>query len=280
MTTKVSVLICTYNAQQYIDATIQSILNQTYKNFELLILDNASSDSTVSHIQSFTDPRIKLFKSKKNLWPYGWLNFLLDKSTGEYIAIQDHDDLRHPQKLNKQIDFLENNKQYIWCGTKTLMRYEWDQMWFEYFLWKENYYTLHPSLVFRNSTEYRYPDTIYMADALFQKNILCRWKKLLYNLDETLTMHRVRDWANNYSYKWYKLTWKNLQTVFGLHAVWYAIFATAFELMRKIVYPVLHWLKITSLIDRIERLPFVFQGYKVRKYSSDDIKKRGFILHV
>jgi len=112
-----------------------------------------------------------------------------------------------------------------------------------------------------------------MADALFQKKTLCKGKKLLYNIDETLTLHRVRDGASNYSYRWYKLTWKNLQTVFGLHPVWYAVFATLFELMRKIVYPVLHWLRLGRWIDKIERVPFRLQGYKVRKYGISELRK-------
>ena len=86
-------------------------------------------------------------------------------------------------------------------------------------------------------------------------------------------MHRVRDGAHNYSYKWYKFTWKNLQTVFALHPLWYAVFATLFELMRKLVYPVLHWLKVGRWIDVIERVPFRLQGYKMRKYSKEVMKK-------
>lgn len=276
MWSKVSILLCTYNAQQYIDNTIKSILNQTYNNFELLILDDNSKDNTRENIQAHKDPRIQLFTSQKNLWPYAGLNFLLAKVTWTYIAIQDHDDIRHPQKLEKQIYFLENNHKYIWCGTKTLMRYEWDQKWFEYYLWEENYYTIHPSLVFRNDKKYRYPNTVYMADALFQKQILCKEKKIIYNLDETLTMHRIKNGATNYSYKRYKLTIKNLKTVFELHPVRYALAATAFEIMRKIIYPILHLTKTSKLIDKIERLPFKLQGYKMGKYNFWDIKKRGF----
>lgn len=277
MTPKVSVLICTYNAEEYIRATLESVLNQRYTDIEILILDNNSSDRTLDILQKFTDKRVHIFPSKKNLWPYWWLNFLLEKATGAYIAIQDHDDLWHPEKLTKQIVFLEKNKKYIWCGTKTLMRYEWDQLGFEYFLWKENYYTVHPSLVFRNNKKYRYTDTVYMNDALFQKKILCKGEKLISNLDETLTLHRVRDGASNYSYKWYKLTITNLRTVFSLHPVWYGVFATGFELMRKIVYPILHRLKCGYMIDRIERVPFRLQGYTVRKYSKKNIEKLFFL---
>ncbi len=273
MTPKVSVLLCTYNAEKYIRATLESILHQSYIHIEVCILDNNSQDQTIKIIQSYTDARIHLFPSEKNLGPYGGLNLLLEKATGEYIAIQDHDDIRHPEKIAKQVAFLEKHKKYIWCGTKILMRYEWDQMGFEYFLWKENYYTIHPSLVFRNSQKYRYPETVYMNDALFQKKILCKGEKLIHNIDETLTLHRVRDGANNYSYKWYKLTLENLSTVFSLHPVWYGVLATGFELMRKIVYPVLHRLTCGYMIDRIERVPFRLQGYEVKKYTKKDIEK-------
>ena len=84
-------------------------------------------------------------------------------------------------------------------------------------------------------------------------------------------MHRVRDGASNYSYKWYKLTLKNLKTVIGLHPLWYVISTTLFELMRKIVYPFLYRLKFGYLIDKIERVPYRLQGYKVRKYTKKDI---------
>lgn len=260
----VSILICTYNAENTIEETIKSCLNQTYKNIEILIHDDQSKDNTIDIINKIWDKRIKIIDSWKKLWPYKGLNFLLDHAKWEYIAIQDHDDLWKPEKLERQVHFLEENKKYVWCGTKTLMRYEWDNKWFEYYLWKENYYTLHPSLVFRNSKEYRYPDTTYMCDALFQKKILCKWKNLIWNINETLTIHRIKKWSDNYSYKWYKLNKQNLETVFYLHNVWYWICATLFELMRKVVYPILHKIKKDYLIDKIERIPFVLQGYKIK----------------
>lgn len=267
-----SVLICTYNSWNYILNTLQSVVSQSYKNLEILILDNNSSDQTVNNIKSFKDTRIKIFESEENLWPYGWLNFLLEKVKGEYIAIQDHDDLRYSRKIEKQITFLENHSKYIWCGTKTLMYYEWDHKWFEYFLWKEWYYTIHPSLVFRNNN-YKYPDWMYMNDAVFQKNILCKWKKIIYNIDETLTIHRIKDGATNFSYKRYKLNKKNIKTVFDLHPAWYALSATLFEIMRKIVYPFLQNIKKTYLIDKIERIPFILQRQKIFKVLPKYLQK-------
>ncbi len=123
---KVSILICTYNSWKYILSTISSVLVQKFFNFELLILDNNSSDNTVKNILSFNDERIKLFRSEKNYWPYAGLNYLLEKSNWEYIAILDHDDLWASDKLEKQVNFLNKNSNYIWCWTRTFMYYESD----------------------------------------------------------------------------------------------------------------------------------------------------------
>ena len=259
----VSILICTYNAEKTIRQTIESCLHQTYKNFEILIHDDQSEDKTLEVINSIWDKRIRIIESRKKLWPYKGLNFLLEHSKWDYIAILDHDDLWYPEKLEKQVKFLENNKKYVWCGTKVLMWYEGDNKWFEYYLWKENYYTLHPSLMFRNGW-YRYiEDRLYMWDAYFQKKVLCKWKDLISNIDETLTVHRIKPWAENYSYKWFKYTKKNLNTIFYLHPIWYWILCIWFETLRKIIYPWLHTIKKDNWVDGIERLPFKIQGYHI-----------------
>lgn len=147
------------------------------------------------------------------------------------------------------------------------MWYEWDNKCFEYYLWKENYYTLHPSLMFRN-WNYRYiEDVVYMWDAYFQKMVLCKWKDLIWNIDETLTIHRIKAWAENYSYKRFKFTKRNLKTIYELHPKLYWTKILLREIMRKIVYPVLHWIKADELIDKIERFPYRLQGCRVKEMS-------------
>ena len=106
----VSVLVCTYNAEKTIKDTLNSCINQTYKDFEILIHDDQSNDKTIEIIESLKDKRIKIIESWKKLWPYEGLNFLLIHAKWGYIAIQDHDDLREPEKLEKQVKFLEENK--------------------------------------------------------------------------------------------------------------------------------------------------------------------------
>ena len=266
----VSILICTYNAEKTIKQTLDSCLNQTYYNFEILIHDDQSKDKTIEVIKWIWDNRIKIIDSWKKLWPYMWLNFLIDNAKWEYIAIQDHDDLWYSTKIEKQVKFLEEHKEYVGCWTKVLMWYEWDNQWFEYYLWKENYYTLHPSLMFRNKW-YKYPGRVYMNDAYFQKIVLCNGKNLIANIDETLTVHRVKKWAENYSYKWFKYTRMNFETIFKLHPVWYGILCVGFETLRKIVYPLLHWIKKDNWIDSIERLPFILQWKEIVVVNFENI---------
>lgn len=183
------------------------------------------------------------------------------------------------------------------------MRYESDHRGFEYFLGSLTTQALHPSLMFRSSPviardemtkqsssithseldsesskNIRYPSTVYMNDALFQKKVLCKSKKLIGNLDETLTFHRIRSGEKNYSYSWFKFTKQNIQTIFYLHPLWYACFALGWEIMRKMVYPVLRRIKQGNLIDKIERLPFVLMGKKVEKYGVKRVGEMGFNL--
>lgn len=273
----VSVLICTYNAEWTIEKTINSCLNQTYPHIEILVHDDASKDITIQIINNLKNPKIKIIDSWKKLGPYAGLNFLLDHAQGEYIAIQDHDDLWHKDKLKNQIDFLEEHKKYIGCGTKTLMRYEGDQKWFEYYLWKESYYTIHPSLVFRNWLMRYSTDTSYMVDAYFQKKELCKWwNKLIYNIDKTLTLHLVKSGASNYSYKWFTYSMATLRSIFTLHPIWYGICILWRETLRKLLYPLFHKFWKWNRIDIVERFPFMILGNKMGEYGHDRIREMGF----
>lgn len=261
----VSVLICTYNASSTIEETLLSCINQTYENIEILIYDDHSTDDTIEIIKQLDNPKVRICFSEQKKWPYGWLNLLLDQAKGEYIAIQDHDDIWKPEKIEKQVAVLERNREFVGCWTKTRIWYEGDDRYFDYYLWEKSYYTLHPSLLFR-SWSYRYPiGSDYMNDALFQKQILCKGEKRIYNIPEILTIHRVKSGAKNYSYKRFSFDRNALQTLYTLHPFWYATAALARESMRKLVYPLLQRIGKGSRIDKIERVPFRLQGYKVEK---------------
>lgn len=107
----VSILIPTYNTEKFIISTIESVQNQTYTNWEMILVDDASTDNTIVIIEEFAqnDSRIKLFKLPENRGNGFARNAALEKATGKYIAYLDADDLWFREKLEKQIQFLKAN---------------------------------------------------------------------------------------------------------------------------------------------------------------------------
>ncbi|CAD0006550.1 glycosyltransferase family 2 protein [Flavobacterium chungangense] len=111
MSELVSIITPTYNAEKYIRETLQSVLNQSYQNWEMILADDASTDHTIYIIEEFAqkDSRIKLYKLPENRGNGFARNTALEKATGKYIAYLDADDLWFPEKLEKQIQFLKTN---------------------------------------------------------------------------------------------------------------------------------------------------------------------------
>ncbi len=105
----VSVIMPSWNTAEYIGASIQSVLNQTYSNWELLIVDDCSSDNTDEVVKSFQDERIVYLKNEKNSGAALTRNRALREANGEWIAFLDSDDLWTPQKLEHQISFMKEN---------------------------------------------------------------------------------------------------------------------------------------------------------------------------
>lgn len=114
----ISVLIPSYNAEKTISYTIESVLNQSYKNFELIIVDDKSTDNTINLILKYNDPRIKLFINEKNLGFHGNWNKVLSKASGKYIKILPDDDLLEPSALEMQFDVLEKFPNVVLVASK------------------------------------------------------------------------------------------------------------------------------------------------------------------
>lgn len=108
----VSIITPTYNSAKYIAATIQSVQKQTYKNWEMILVDDSSSDATVTIIQQFQeeDHRIHLLQLQKNAGTGVARNTAISAANGRYIAFLDSDDLWKPEKLAKQISFMQEEK--------------------------------------------------------------------------------------------------------------------------------------------------------------------------
>ena len=109
-----TVLMPTYNSCQYIETAIKSVLNQTYKDFELLIVDDGSTDDTESSISEFSDTRIRYIK-KEHEGLAASLNYGLKIAKHDWVSRMDADDISHPKRLEKQISILEKDDNFISC---------------------------------------------------------------------------------------------------------------------------------------------------------------------
>jgi glycosyltransferase involved in cell wall biosynthesis len=113
----ITVLMPAYNAGKYIGEAIHSVLAQTFPNFELLIVNDGSTDNTLAEIRKFNDPRIRVIECEhKGVSPT--LNRGLAEACGKYIARFDADDICYPERLRIQYDFMEGNPGYVLVGSE------------------------------------------------------------------------------------------------------------------------------------------------------------------
>lgn len=117
MIPRVSVLMPVYNCEAYIRESVESILSQTFTNFEFLIIDDYSQDGTYEYLQTLTDPRIKLIRKPANSGYAKSLNMGLDMARGEYIARMDGDDIALPERFAKQVTFMDQHLGVVVAGT-------------------------------------------------------------------------------------------------------------------------------------------------------------------
>ena len=109
MNKKVTVLMTVYNGMPYLREAVESTLDQTYQDFEFLIIDDASTDDSLDYLKSVKDDRIRIIKNENNLGQIISLNKGIDIAAGEYIARLDQDDVNLPKRLEQQIEYLTNN---------------------------------------------------------------------------------------------------------------------------------------------------------------------------
>src|SRR5579862_9611696 len=124
---KLSVILPVYNSDRFIRQSVQSILNQTFRDFELIIIDDGSKDKTEEILKSFKDKqslrdkslkRIKIIKNPKNLGVAKSLNIGLKESKGEYVARCDADDINIKDRFKKQVNFLDKHPDYVLVGSQ------------------------------------------------------------------------------------------------------------------------------------------------------------------
>lgn len=117
MTAKVSVIIPVYNGARFVSVAIGSIIAQSFSDWELLLIDDGSTDQSREILNTFSDSRIKIYYNETNQGLAAVRNRGIALAQGRYIAWLDQDDIAAPARLEKQFSFLENNPEYIFCGS-------------------------------------------------------------------------------------------------------------------------------------------------------------------
>lgn len=114
---KVTVLMPVYNGEKYLREAIDSVMNQTFTDFELLILNDGSTDDSLEIMKAYDDPRIRLIQNDDNLGLVATRNKGLSNARGEHIALLDCDDIAYPERLAKQVDFLDRHPEFGMIGS-------------------------------------------------------------------------------------------------------------------------------------------------------------------
>jgi glycosyltransferase involved in cell wall biosynthesis len=119
---QISVLMCVYNSEKYLAAAVNSVLNQTFSDFEFIIIDDGSTDQSKSILRQFEkqDSRIQLF-SRPNTGVISARNEALRYAKGRYVSVIDSDDIALPEMLVKQLRFLNSHPEYVAVGQRVLM---------------------------------------------------------------------------------------------------------------------------------------------------------------
>ena len=218
----ISVILPVYNSEKYILEAIQSILNQTYTNFELIILDDGSTDNTLSIVRNFDDKRISVLKSVKNYGIVYQLNKGIDNSNGEFIARMDADDISYPDRFQKQIDFLNTNPQIDVLGSFAkkigeevgLIQYKYNKPKQISFLLNFYCYMLHPTVMMRKRilSKFKYSSDYPLAE---DYGLWCQINNgnNLYILDEVLLDYRIHNEQTNKSDKRLKVQFDSVLKV-------------------------------------------------------------------
>lgn len=248
----VSIITPSYNTARFITETINCVLAQTYANWEMIIVDDCSTDDTDAVVAGFTDPRIRYLKNEKNSGAAVSRNRALREAKGKWIAFLDSDDLWEPTKLEKQIGFMERNGYHfsytnyrevdddgvslgtVWTGPKKISKL---------LMYSFNYMGCLTVMYDRE-----YVGLIQIAD-LKKRNDYAMWVKVAqkcpaYLLDEMLATYRVRSAGSimNRSkgplarLKFNYYMWKQGENMNALTALFWTSVNLVFGALKKVIF--------------------------------------------
>ncbi|MBI6528379.1 glycosyltransferase family 2 protein [Proteus vulgaris] len=262
---KISVLMSVYNDSIHLNEAIDSILNQTFKDFEFIIINDGSTDLSLDILKEYEekDSRVKVYTNASNIGLAKSLNkgFLL--ASGDYIARMDADDYSYPTRLQKQFEFMENHKNIMVCGT-SMEIYEYDNKFMILpikhnaiaagLIFGTNFY--HPTVMFRSDfikkNKIMYPeDYKYAQDYGLWINLLkLNQENIFSNLEEALLKYRIHPDRNRKNYF-------SIQTSFAIKAQINALDMFNIEVNEDVLYNL---------------------NFSIENLSLDDIKKCNAVL--
>lgn len=114
---KVSLIMKVYNGERYLREAIDSILAQTFRDFELLIIDDGSTDGSADVVRGYSDARIRFLQNEQNMGLCATQNRALEETKGTYIAVMDCDDISYPTRFERQAEYLDTHEDVIMCGS-------------------------------------------------------------------------------------------------------------------------------------------------------------------
>ena len=178
----VSVVMPAYNAEKYVGYAIESILNQTYSNIELIIVDDFSIDYTWEIIKSYKDKRIRTFRNKKNMGIANSTNRAIKEAMGEYIALMDDDDMAVNTRIKTSLDFMTSNPDIDLIGGSAVIIDEQNEMIGIGTIPRNNPNVINAMLLFKN--------WIYNGTVMFKKEIVL--KNDIWYKEESMGMQDFR----------------------------------------------------------------------------------------
>jgi len=206
-TPRVTVLMPVYNGESYLREAIESILEQTYTDFEFLIINDGSTDKSVEIVRSYKDSRIRLVQNENNIGLINTLNKGIDLSTGQYIARMDCDDISLPARIEKQVLFMENHPDVGVCGTwaetignanRNVYKYPTGPQKIQSQLLFDSPLA-HPSVMMRKTLldkfDLRYPKEYFTEDWYFWQ--MCSFHFPIGNIPEVLLEYRINPFSKS-----------------------------------------------------------------------------------
>ncbi|QHL89100.1 glycosyltransferase [Nibribacter ruber] len=258
-----------YNAHKFLRAALESILQQTFHDFECLIIDDGSTDDSVAIVQSYQDPRIRLYQNEQNVGISATLNKGIGLATAPYIARMDADDVSHLERLQKQVDYLRMNPDcaLVSAAVKVMdesgafMRV--DDFKSEYFYYNLTFicWIYHPTVMYRKDAV----QAVNRYTALYAEDFELFWqlsrRYRIHHLPEVLLEYRVTSQSlhqvlkkGEYARAQQEQILRNLQYYAGPE---YTVPLTFIECFQHNFTPLLQEQSTRRLIDCLKELDFL-----------------------